>query len=81
MTKRGIKSSRGRSASKWEYVDSAWHANVFTDRLKVVGGHIYLVTKMIDPKKPSLGATPYAMCFVPSTYRVINKDIVAEKVR
>jgi len=70
-----------RRPSRWEHVDSARHANVFTDRLKVVGGYLYLVTKMIDPKKPSLGATPYAMTFVPSTYRVVNKGIVAERVR
>ena len=67
--------------SKWEHVDSARHANVYTDRLKVVGGYLYLVTKMIDPKKPGLGALPCAMTFVPSTYRIENKGIVSERVR
>lgn len=69
------------SPSKWQHVDSARHANVYTDRLKVTGGYLYLVTKMVDPKKPSAGAMPYAMCFCPSTYRVVSKGIVAEKVR
>jgi hypothetical protein len=67
--------------SQWEHVDSARHANIYTDRMKVQGGYLYLVTKMSDPKYPALGARPYAMTFVPSTYRVINKGIVAERVR
>lgn len=79
MTKKR-KAKRSRP-SQWEHVDTARHANVYTDRLRVQGGYLYLVTKMIDPKKPNLGATPYAMTFVPATYRVINKGIVAERVR
>ena len=78
MAKRKTRRSR---PTQWENVDSAKHANVYTDRLKVQGGYLYLVTKMIDPKQPSLGATPYSMVFVPSTYRVVRDGIVAERVR
>jgi hypothetical protein len=77
-----MKSKRRRAPPrKWQHVDSARHANVYTDRLKVTGGYLYLVTKMIDPNKPSRGTMPYAMCFVPSTYRVVSKGVVAERVR
>jgi hypothetical protein len=55
-----------KTESGWEHVDSAKHANVYTDRLKIDGGHLYLITKMIDQKKPSLGATVHACVFVPS---------------
>lgn len=72
---------RRSSPSKWECVDIAKHANVYTDRLRVPGGHLYLVTKMINPKKPSMGASVHGLVFVPSTYRVVNKGILAEKVR
>jgi hypothetical protein len=68
-------------ASKWKHVDSARHANVYTDRMKVDGGYLYLVTKMINPKKPSAGASVHGLVFVPSTYRVVNKGVVVEKVR
>lgn len=51
--------------SGWKHVDSAKNANVYTDRLKVDGGYLYLITKMISPKKPSLGATVHACVFVP----------------
>lgn len=69
------------AASKWQHVDSAKYANVYTDRLKVQGGYLYLVTKMINPSRPSYGAMPYCMTFVPSTYREVKKGIVVEKVR
>ncbi len=55
--------------SKWECVDLAPHANVNMDRLKVPGGYLYLVTKMIDPKKPSAGATVHGLVFVPTRRR------------
>lgn len=57
------------SESKWQCVDAAKHANVYTDRMAVEGGHLYLITKMIDPKKPSKGATVHACIFVPSKRR------------
>lgn len=53
------------SKSKWMHVDSAHHANVYTDRLKIPGGYLYLVTKMFDQEHPEAGARPYAMVFVP----------------
>lgn len=67
--------------SKWECVDAAKHDNVYTDRLRVPGGHLYLVTKMINPKKPSAGASVHGLVYVPGTYRVVNKGILVEKVR
>jgi hypothetical protein len=75
------RSKKRNRPSQWEQVDAAKHANVYLDRLRVIGGHLYLVTKMIDPKKPSAGASVHGMVFVPSTYRVVHKGIVAEKVR
>ena len=53
--------------SGWECVDAAKHAKVYTDRLKIKGGYLYLLTKLIDPKKPSKGASVHACVFVPNT--------------
>jgi hypothetical protein len=55
--------------SKWKCVDAAKHANVYVDRLAIPGGHLYLVTKMINPKKPSAGATVHGLVFVPAKKR------------
>jgi hypothetical protein len=60
---------KANGESKWRCVDAAKHANVYTDKLAIPGGHLYLITKMVDPKKPSRGATVHACVFVPSKPR------------